>query len=69
MSEDVDYPVEKILRRRVIGKKVKYLIKWEGYDSNHNSWENEENLQCDELLDEFRAHSIIGMYLQFKFYF
>lgn len=34
------YLVEKILRRR--GKKV--YVKWLGFDSTHNSWEDESNL-------------------------
>lgn len=34
------YLVEKILRRR--GRKV--YVKWLGYDSTHNTWENESNL-------------------------
>lgn len=60
-DEEIDYPVEKILRRRLFGTKVKYLIKWEGYSNDENCWVNEEDLHCDELLDDFRAHCIIGM--------
>lgn len=62
MIEDNDYPVEKIVHRRVIRRKLQYLVKWENFGNNENSWVNEEDLHCDELLDEFRAHSIICMY-------
>lgn len=29
------------------------MIKWEGYPESENSWEPGENLNCDELLEEF----------------
>ena len=51
------YAVEKILstRLRRIGKgkrKVQeFLIKWEGYDDAHNSWEPRKNLTDDLLVD------------------
>jgi hypothetical protein len=53
------YEVEAILAersRRTSKRKVikQYLIKWLGYDSSHNSWEPESNLNCDELLAKFK---------------
>lgn len=41
-----------------------YFLKWVGFSNWHNSWEPEENLFCDELLDEFnksRGRKIIGV--------
>lgn len=67
MIEDIEYPVEKILRRRVTRKNIQYLVKWEGYDNKENSWVNEQDMQCDELLEQFRAHRIIGNQF-YKFY-
>ena len=34
----------------------KYLIKWEGYGAEHNSWEPESNLvgTCDSLLSPYK---------------
>lgn len=58
MIEDIEYPVEKILRRRVIHRKIQYLVKWEGYGTEENR--NEGDMQCDELLEKFRANRIIG---------
>lgn len=42
-------------------------MKWSGYTGHHNSWEPEENLNCDELILAFekkRAIKFLG-----KFYF
>lgn len=64
------YKVEKILSKRTkqvsyrktkSGKKAsvktltEYLIKWEGYDDTHNSWEPEQNLTPD-LISEYNKH-------------
>lgn len=49
----IDYIVEKILDKREKNGKTEYLLKWEGYVVNDSTWEPEENLNCDELLEKF----------------
>lgn len=54
VDNDLEYEVEKILPHRDIRKGTRtvreFLIKWLGYGPEHNSWEPERNLNCDELV-------------------
>ena len=47
------YQVEKILKRKIIQGKAKYLTKWKGYSDEHNSWEPKESFFNTELIDFF----------------
>lgn len=71
MEQDMDnnpieeqFEIEKIIRRRVNrGGTVQYLVKWEGFDCTENSWVDEKDMtNCQELLDQFLVHDIIGEY-------
>ncbi|KAL6755384.1 hypothetical protein V8C86DRAFT_3137760 [Haematococcus lacustris] len=38
------------------GKAKEYLVQWEGYDADHNTWEPRSNLVgCDKILAEYNA--------------
>ena len=48
------YEVEEILDSRKVGRGVQYLVKWEGYGQNENSWEPSRNVdEATEALEEF----------------
>ena len=47
-QEDI-FEVEKIIKKR--GKR--FLVKWIGWPEEQNSWIDEKNLYCPELLEEF----------------
>ena len=45
MSDDILYPIEKILDKRKANNRIEYKIKWEGYPIKQSTWEPIENLQ------------------------
>jgi len=50
--------VEKILNKRTVREKEKFLVRWKGYMAEEDTWENRENLEnAKELVEEFeREH-------------
>jgi len=56
-AEEEEYEVENILDKRKRGGGTEYLIKWLGYDDpSQNTWEPEENLDCQDAIDEFEEN-------------
>jgi hypothetical protein len=52
------YVVEKVIARRKRGKGFQYLVKWTGYEAEHNSWIARSNMDTTggvRMLDEFDA--------------
>ena len=45
VKKDDVYRVEKILKRKKVKDKKMGLVKWLGYDSMHNSWILESDIQ------------------------
>ena len=54
-EEEPEYKVQAILEVKKVRGKPQYLIKWEGYEEDENSWEPEENLDCQDLLEAFKV--------------
>ena len=49
-----EFEVEKILNKRMIRGKKKFLVRWKGYMVEEDTWENRENLEnAKELVEEF----------------
>jgi len=49
-----EFKVEKILNKRTIRGKEKFLVRWKGYMTEEDTWENRENLEnAKELVEEF----------------
>ena len=54
-DDDTVYEVESILNHRVKDGINQYLLKWKNYPESEATWENEENLNCKDLLEEYIA--------------
>ena len=57
-DEDEDaYDVECIVDERIKGKKTEFLVKWEGWSANDNTWEPLEHVQHCEAFAAWRARA------------
>ena len=46
--------MEKILNKRIVQGKEKFLVRWKGYTAEEDIWEGRENLEnAKELVEEF----------------
>jgi len=46
--------VEKIINKRTVRGKEKFLVRWKGYMAEKDTWESRENLEnAKELVEEF----------------
>jgi len=52
-ENEEEYNVEKIVDVKIEKGQKYYLIKWEGYSSDDNTWEHENDCDCKDLIDEF----------------
>ena len=49
-----EFKVEKILNKRTIRGKEKFLVRWKGYTTEEDTWENRKNLEnAKKLVEEF----------------
>jgi len=49
-----EFEVEKILNKKMVREKEKFLVRWKGYMVEKDTWENKENLKnVKELVEEF----------------
>jgi len=48
-----EWVVEEILDSRMVNQRLRYLVKWEGFGVEHNSWEPWDNVHAPELVVDF----------------
>jgi len=49
-----EFEVKKILNKRIVREKKKFLVRWKGYMAEEDTWENRKNLEnAKELVEEF----------------
>jgi len=55
IKEEEKFEVEKILNKRIVRGKEKFLVQWKGYTAEGDTWESRENLKnMKELVKEFK---------------
>ncbi|XP_054288379.1 chromobox protein homolog 1-like isoform X1 [Macrosteles quadrilineatus] len=54
-DSEASYEVEKIIDCRTIQGKREYLVRWKGYSRGDDTWEEESDLNCNDLLQKFRS--------------
>lgn len=52
-SDDDFYEVECLLDDKLV-QTHRFLVRWKGYDSSHDSWIDEENLNCRGILRKYK---------------
>uniref|UniRef100_A0A0A9X9T1 Chromo domain-containing protein n=1 Tax=Lygus hesperus TaxID=30085 RepID=A0A0A9X9T1_LYGHE len=48
-----EYEVDAIVADRAIKGRIQYKVRWKGYASEDDTWENESNLDCTDLIEEY----------------
>jgi len=49
-----EFEVEKIINKRTVRGKEKFLVRWKGYTAEEDTWESRENLEnAKELVEEY----------------
>jgi len=52
-KSDDEYEVQRLINLRTIKGRRQFLVRWKGYDETADSWENEKDLNCPKLIEEF----------------
>ena len=57
INGEKEFIVEEILDSNIVNRRLRYLIKWEGYGIEHNSWEPAGDVHTPErIVDFYRRH-------------
>jgi len=52
------FAAEKINRKRIKNGKVEYLVKWKGWSPKYSTWEPEENILDQRLIQIFKEKPV-----------
>lgn len=50
------FQVDMIVGHRTIKGRRQFLVRWKGYSNSSDSWENEKDLNCPQLIEDFLAN-------------
>ncbi|KAH9225152.1 hypothetical protein K456DRAFT_1732123 [Colletotrichum gloeosporioides 23] len=60
-DDRAEYPVEALLAKAKIGRRVYYKVKWEGYDTSQSSWVKMKDIG-DEAIEAFKMGGKRGVF-------
>jgi len=60
MDGEEEWVVEEILDSQMVNWKLHYLVKWEGFGVEHNSWESWDNIHALKLVADFYWRHLLG---------
>ncbi|KAG0376682.1 hypothetical protein BGX24_007379 [Mortierella sp. AD032] len=52
-AEEVEFDVEEVVGHKYVKGKLHYHIKWKGYDSDENTWEDTDGVFCTDLIEAY----------------
>ncbi|KYN38865.1 Chromobox protein like protein 5 [Trachymyrmex septentrionalis] len=55
LDAENEYEVERLINVRTIKGRRQFLVRWVGYGENDDTWENEKDLNCSQLIEDFLA--------------
>lgn len=62
MEAEVDFKVDRIMDYKIENGVLKYLVRWEGFHPDRDSWEPSEYLQSSAgLLTDFLARTLLEL--------
>lgn len=50
-----EYEVDCLIDDRMVPRTREYLVRWKGYDSSHDSWVKEKDLECPSILKKYKS--------------
>jgi len=53
INDEEKWVVEEILDSQMVNRKLRYLVKWESFSVEHNSWKPWDNVHALELVADF----------------
>lgn len=53
-EEEEVFDVEAIIDHRVMDGRIQYLIRWRTFGDEEASWEFEDDMNCQELIDDYK---------------
>ncbi|KAG0317041.1 hypothetical protein BGZ97_005993 [Linnemannia gamsii] len=52
-AEEAEYEVERVVGHKHTKGRLQYHLKWNGYDSDDNTWEDKDNVYCVDLIEAY----------------